>query len=171
MGNCDQARRSRRGLIGHLRAVVSGIALLVISATTGIAGECQSDEVLLRGERGEVRFSVEVADEPQERAKGLMFRESMPQSMGMLFIYPKPQPVAFWMKNTLISLDVIFLDKTGTVVRVHERAKPLDETPIFGGDEVFAVLEVNAGLAGRFGIGPGSELRHPAFGEDAAWPC
>lgn len=89
----------------------------------------------------------------------------------MLFVYDAPQIATFWMRNTLIPLDMIFADETGLVTHVHENAVPLDETTINGGENVQYVLEINGGLAGRLGIGPGTELRHPSIGDQAAWPC
>ncbi|WP_240758227.1 DUF192 domain-containing protein [Palleronia sediminis] len=139
-------------------------------AAAGIA--CRADAVTLTGDFGEARFRVEIADDNAERAQGLMNRESLPRGAGMLFIYDRPGPASFWMRNTLIPLDMIFLDETGTVLRVHENAVPLDESPIFGGDNVLAVLEINGGLAGAIGIGPGDRLSHPALPQDrAAAPC
>jgi len=85
-----------------------------------------------------------VADDAAERAQGLMFREAMPLSSGMLFVYGRPQRVSFWMRNTLIPLDMIFADARGVVTRVHAEAVPLDETPIDGGEGVQFVLEINA---------------------------
>jgi uncharacterized membrane protein (UPF0127 family) len=75
------------------------------------------------------------------------------------------------MKNTLVPLDMIFADATGTVTRVHSGAIPGDLTAIDGGPGVAFVLEINAGIAERLGIAPGAELRHPAIGPTAAWPC
>ncbi|MFV0360160.1 DUF192 domain-containing protein [Tropicimonas sp.] len=135
------------------------------------AADCRADAVDLRGDWGSARFSVEIADDEAERARGLMFREVLPRSSGMLFIYPRPQPSSFWMKNTLIPLDMLFLGPDGVVRHVHSRAVPGDLTPIPGGDGILAVLEINGGLAGAMGISEGSQMRHPAFGEDAAWPC
>jgi uncharacterized membrane protein (UPF0127 family) len=101
-----------------------------------------------------------------------MNRPSMPASAGMLFLYDAPQRATFWMKNTLIPLDMIFLDETGTVTRVHANAVPLDETTIDGGPGVVAVLEINGGLAAAIGITEGSQLRHPGLDQaQAAWPC
>jgi uncharacterized membrane protein (UPF0127 family) len=100
-----------------------------------------------------------------------MFRESLPREAGMLFLYEYPQQLSFWMRNTLIELDMIFLRPDGVVAHVHERAQPLDETPITGGRGLVAVLEVNGGLAREMGIVPGVALRHPFFGDRAAWPC
>nr|WP_232829384.1 DUF192 domain-containing protein [Tropicimonas sp. IMCC34043] len=125
----------------------------------------------MRGDWGRARFAVEIADDNAERAQGLMFREDMPKSAGMLFVYEAPQHASFWMKNTLIPLDMIFVDARGVVTRVHSGAVPGDLTPIDGGSGVLAVVEINAGLARAMGIGPGTELRHPAFGDSAAWPC
>lgn len=147
-------------------------AILVLAAGVAGAAGCAPGAVDLRGEWGQARFAVDVADEPAERSRGLMGVESMPAMRGMIFLYDRPQPASFWMRNTLIPLDMIFLDRTGTVTRVHENAVPLDETPIPGGDEVLAVLELNGGMAGRLGIAPGTELRHPGLPQaEAAWPC
>lgn len=101
-----------------------------------------------------------------------MFRESLPPSAGMLFVYDRPGRPSFWMKNTLIPLDMIFADPSGRVTRVHAMARPGDTTPIPGGEGVQFVLEINGGLAARLGIAPGAEMRHPAVNQtQAAWPC
>ena len=143
-----------------------------MSASAGTAlADCNDMRVDIRGDWGAARFSVEVADDAAERAKGLMNRDSLPRSAGMLFAYDHPQLVAFWMKNTLIPLDMIFMDETGRVTHVHENAVPLDETTIPGGENVQFVLEINGGLSAALGIGVGSELRHPIIGDDAVWPC
>ena len=146
-------------------------ALLALLPSLGHAA-CEPGRVDLRGDFGTAAFSVEIADDAEERAQGLMDRPSMPMGQGMLFVYERPQRVSFWMRNTLIPLDMVFLDETGEVTRVHENAVPHDETPIPGGDGVLAVLEINGGLAGRIGIEEGAEMRHPAFDQaTAAWPC
>lgn len=152
-----------------IRAATFTLGLLAASAASAA---CTETAVELRGDFGTARFNVEIADDPAERAQGLMNRPSMPASSGMLFLYEAPQRAGFWMKNTLIPLDMIFLDETGTVTRVHENAVPLDETTIDGGDGVLAVLEINGGLASAIGIGEGDQLRHPALDQSiAAWPC
>ncbi len=139
---------------------------------SGFAAQCDPDHVDLRWQGGKARFAIELADDFEERARGLMFRESMPRFSGMLFVYPKPASVAFWMKNTLIPLDMIFLDETGTVSAIHEQAIPGDLTPIPGGDGVLAVLEVNGGLVRKLGIPLGAQMRHPDFAATKAiWPC
>ncbi|MBV1902887.1 MAG: DUF192 domain-containing protein [Marinosulfonomonas sp.] len=151
-----------------------GLTAVLLAGLAGsvLASDCADDRVDLRGDWGSARFSVEIADDDKSRGQGLMHRKSMAMSTGMLFIYPRPQHAAFWMRNTLIALDMIFLDATGRVVRVHENAIPLDETTIDGGNGVLAVLEINAGLSKAVGISVGSQLRHPSFSQEIAiWPC
>jgi hypothetical protein len=149
-------------------AAVAGLLMTGAAA----ANACRDDAVTLRGDWGKARFSIEVADDTAERSQGLMHRRSMPLSSGMLFIYETPQPLSFWMRNTLIPLDLLFIDSQGVVQKIHHSAKPLDETPIPGGDNLLSVLEINGGLSKRLGITEGSEIRHPAFAQnDPAWPC
>jgi uncharacterized protein len=133
---------------------------------------CATGRVDLRWTGGRESFAVEVADDAAERAEGLMFRETMPLNEGMLFVYDAPRRPSFWMKNTLIPLDMIFADATGTVTRVHVNAVPQDLTGIDGGEGVQYVLEINGGLAAKLGIEAGAVLRHPAIpSATAAWPC
>lgn len=167
-------RAVERAPAGATGRIVAGALAGLLAGLWALAAvaECRDDTLDLRGPWGQARFSVEIADTPESQALGLMFRESLPRGAGMLFLYERPQPVAFWMRNTLIPLDMIFADETGTVRRVHHEAVPLDETPIPGGDAVLAVLEINGGLARRFGIAEGTEMRHPRLPQDrAAWPC
>ncbi|WP_281994572.1 DUF192 domain-containing protein [Ruegeria faecimaris] len=138
----------------------------------GAEAACRTDRVSLKNDKSQIGFDIELAVSPQERSRGLMFRESLPVRSGMLFVFDPPQPVAFWMKNTLIPLDLIFIDKTGMVTKVHHNAIPGDLTPIGGGDSVFAVLEINAGLADRYLITPGTQIQHKVFSlGPAIWPC
>lgn len=126
----------------------------------------------MRGSFGKLRFSVEVMDTEETRAQGLMFRESLPRYSGMLFVYDRPEAVNFWMKNTVIPLDMVFLNEYGRVVYIHENAIPRDLTPIFGGRDIKMVLEINGGLARRLGLSEGVQMRHPAFDQGKAqWPC
>jgi uncharacterized membrane protein (UPF0127 family) len=120
--------------------------------------------VTITGGFGAAAFNVDVAADEETRARGLMHVESMPLSKGMLFVYQRPQRMSFWMRNTLIELDMLFLDGFGVIRHIHHRAQPLDETPISGGDDLLlGVLEINGGLASRLGIQAGDVLRHPAF--------
>ncbi|MCT4609088.1 MAG: DUF192 domain-containing protein [Pelagimonas sp.] len=131
---------------------------------------CESDALQLRGDFGQVRFRIEVADTEKERAQGLMFVKSLPRFSGMLFVYDSARPVSFWMKNTYIPLDMIFADETGTVVHIHKGAVPHDLTPIPSGAPAQYVLEVNAGIAQQLGLKPGDQMRHPQI-FSPAWPC
>jgi uncharacterized membrane protein (UPF0127 family) len=132
---------------------------------------CGEGRVTAYGTFGQAQFSIELADAPEERARGLMFREAMGPFEGMLFVYERPQSVHFWMKNTLIPLDMIFTDQTGRIASIHHNAIPHDLTSIFGGDEIFAVLEVNAGMSNRLGLKVGDVLQHPAYGTSAIQKC
>lgn len=162
MGN----NRTRRNALG------AGVLALGLTGAGAWAGECSSGAVFLRGDWGEARFSVEVADDSAERAQGLMHRESMASAAGMLFVYEKPQTASFWMRNTLIPLDMLFVDSRGVVQHIHHMAKPHDESAILGGDNILAVLEINGGMAKKMRIAQGSSLRHPAFSDNnPAWPC
>lgn len=153
------------------RAAVFWLGLTLAPDPVLAEAACATGRVDLRWPGGSESFAVEVADEPQERSRGLMFRESLDPAAGMLFVYESPRRASFWMKNTLIPLDMIFADATGTVTRVHSNAIPGDLRMIDGGTGVAFVLEINGGLAARLGIVPGAELRHPAIGPAAAWPC
>ncbi len=162
MGKCVARGRGTAGLSLAL-ALWAGQAL----------ADCAPGAVELRGTGGALaRFTVEVADEDAERAQGLMNRPELPKSSGMLFVYETPRMAVFWMKNTLIPLDMIFADATGLVTHVHENAVPLDETSIVGGENVTYVLEINGGLARRLGIGPGAVMRSDLIAQEgAAWAC
>lgn len=143
---------------------------LVASAATA---ECSPDKVNLRGAFGQAAFTVEIADDDAERALGLMHRPSMPRFSGMLFDFQEPGSRSFWMENTLIPLDMLFINEAGVVRHIHHRARPLDRTPISGGSaDIRFVLEINGGMAERLRLQPGIEMQHPAVpAEQAAWPC
>jgi uncharacterized membrane protein (UPF0127 family) len=153
--------------------VTAGAALaLLAGAAAARAAGCAPGALDLRGPGGQVRLAVEIADDSGERARGLMHRESLGRFAGMLFVYDAPRRPSFWMKNTLIPLDMIFADAAGRVTRVHPMAVPGDLAPIDGGPGVQFVLEINGGMAAELGIAPGSEIRHPAIAQaGAAWPC
>jgi uncharacterized membrane protein (UPF0127 family) len=148
-------------------------ALLAVFASGVAAREtCEDNAVYLRGDWGQARFSIDVVDTPEARSRGLMFVENMPRMTGMLFVYEREQTVSFWMKNTLIPLDMIFADGRGVVQRVHENAVPQDVTAIPGGSNIQYVLEINGGLSEQLGIDAGTEMRHPSIANNvAAWPC
>ena len=104
------------------------------------------------------RFTVEVAASPEQQERGLMFRRSIAPDHGMIFPYNPPQHVAFWMKNTLIPLDIIYIRDDGRIARIVT-AKPLDETPLPSGEPIVAVLEIGGGRAAQLGIKAGDIAR------------
>ena len=147
------------------------LALGLVWAASGAIAVCADDIATVSGDFGQANFRIDLVDDDEERARGLMFVESMPTLGGMLFVYEAPRRATFWMRNTLISLDMLFADSTGVITRIHENAIPGDETTIDGGRDVLAVLEINGGMANRLGIAPGDIIQHPSFGPDAAKPC
>lgn len=172
LGNTKEARRPLT-LTGfrHCRVLAYALLFTVAGVTTAKA-DCAPDHVHLRWQGGQIQFATEVADTEAERSRGLMHRSELGRYEAMLFAYKAPKPVAFWMKNTLIPLDMLFLDERGVVTKIHSNATPLDLTSIFGGDSVQYVLEINGGLAQKLGIAVGAELRHPVLGSSiASWTC
>lgn len=108
-------------------------------------------------------FQVEVMRTADQRAKGLMFRRYMPPDRGMLFDFGASEPVAMWMQNTYIPLDMLFIRKDGTVARIAENAEPLSTRTIPSGEPVLSVLELNGGVARQLGIKPGDKVEHALF--------
>jgi uncharacterized protein len=108
-------------------------------------------------------FRIWVADDDARRARGLMFVRELAEQEGMLFVYPREQRVAMWMKNTLIALDMLFVDAAGVVVHVVENTEPHSLETIPSRRPVLAVVELKAGAAERLKIRPGARVLHPAF--------
>lgn len=106
------------------------------------------------------RFNSWIADDDQRRARGLMFIKQLRPDDSMLFIYPQPQPVAMWMKNTYVSLDMLFVAPDGEVIRVVEKTEPLSLKTIESGGIVLGVVELPAGTAARLKIAPGARVIH-----------
>jgi uncharacterized membrane protein (UPF0127 family) len=110
-------------------------------------------------------FTVEIARTTDQRAQGLMWRRKVPRGTGMLFLHPSDRVLKMWMKNTLVPLDMLFIDRTGTIVRIKERTVPHSTAVISSGRKARAVLELAGGTASRLGIKPGDRVRHEAFAE------
>jgi uncharacterized membrane protein (UPF0127 family) len=108
-------------------------------------------------------FQVEIAATPAQRSRGLMFREHLAADRGMLFDFERPQPVTMWMRNTLISLDMLFVRDDGRISRIVAETEPLSDRTIGSGEPVRAVLELRGGRAAELGIRPGDRLIHPLF--------
>lgn len=147
------------------------LALMVLVALAMPVGAARAQQdvpvnyssplVIATAEGARHEFMVEVVQTGPARTQGLMFRNSMPREAGMLFLFPESAERYFWMKNTLIPLDIVFIQGNGTIHHIHEGAKPLDLTPIPSNGPVPVVLELNAGTARALGIKPGDRVLHP----------
>lgn len=119
---------------------------------------------MLKTDSGPHSFTVELAATPQEKALGLMYRRSLPANAGMLFLYDRPQPLTMWMRNTLISLDMVFIGADMRVHRIETHTEPFSTDIISSDGEVKAVLELNAGTAAAIGLKVGDEVDSPQLG-------
>jgi uncharacterized membrane protein (UPF0127 family) len=138
--------------------------VLIFFALIGTAWAADASRLTIDTEHGTRAFNVELATTADQMAVGLMYRRGLAPDAGMLFVYPSARQVAFWMKNTLIPLDMLFIGDDGRIRRIVERTVPLSETPIASLDDVRAVLELNGGTAERLGIKPGDKIHDPALG-------
>jgi len=147
-----------------LRSLPAALAVLaLLTSAAGAAPACDPDQIEILADPGSRTFSIEIADDPAEQARGLMYRPALPADAGMLFVYDRPSPASFWMRNTMIPLDMIFIDDTGRVESIAERTDPYSERVSSSQGDVRAVLEINGGLSRALGIGPGDQVIHPAF--------
>lgn len=121
------------------------------------------EQIQIMAANGPHSFSVEIAADPASRAHGLMERRDLPPDSGMLFDYHTPQDVAFWMKNTPLPLDMLFIRADGTISAIVASATPYSETPIPSVEPVQAVLELNGGRAAELGIKPGDKVQSSIF--------
>jgi uncharacterized membrane protein (UPF0127 family) len=139
------------------------LALICVAAPPPLRAQEALENLEVITSDGPHSFSVEVMRTPEQLAQGLMFRRYMPDDRGMLFDFKTEQPVQFWMKNTYLPLDMIFVSKAGLIVSIKENAEPLSEKLIPSGGPVLAVLEVNAGTAARIHAKPGDTVRASLF--------
>ena len=154
-----------------MRAFCAVLLALFLTAGSGFghaganaeAGALPHTSVTIETARGPVRFTVEVATDKTSQERGLMFRKHLPANAGMLFDFHKPVTVNFWMKNTVLPLDIIFIRADGTISTIHARAVPHSEIDMPSAEPVRAVLEINGGLAEALGIEPGDRVRNPIF--------
>lgn len=128
------------------------------------ADEFRKDAVRIKTASGdEMVFYVEIAQTKVQQQKGLMHRPYMPEDAGMLFVFNGEGNRTFWMENTLIPLDMIFIKEDGTIAHIHSMAKPQSRDLISSGQPVSAVLEINGGLSDQFGIRVGDKVISPFF--------
>jgi len=148
------------------------LLLMFLGVTASLPGVSSSAELQRFGTSaltivspgGRHQFTVEVAETPAQMTQGLMFRQTMAADAGMLFDYKQPTMATMWMRNTLIPLDMLFVDAQGRIVNIHERAVPETDDVIAAAAPVRAVIELNGGTAARLGIKPGDQVLHPIFG-------
>jgi uncharacterized protein len=152
---------SRWRLARAVALLVTVVALHAALVPARAAGEATIEIV---SDSGVHAFSVELATNDEERERGLMFRKELPEGHGMLFDFQQDQPVSFWMHNTYISLDMIFIRGDGRILRIEENATPLSDRLIASGGPVRGVLEVIGGTARKLGIAPGDRVTGAFFG-------
>jgi uncharacterized protein len=145
------------------RLLAAGFAAASLAACATGAGAQQLEPLEITTAKGIQRFQVEIADTEAERAQGLMYRQGLETDRGMLFIFEAAEPQSFWMKNTLIPLDIIFIGADGRVLNIEADAKPLTLVSRRSAGPAKFVLELKAGEAARRGIAPGAKVRHRAI--------
>jgi uncharacterized membrane protein (UPF0127 family) len=144
-------------------ATLLPVLVILLLAEASIAQDAATSALVINSGSGTHRFQVELADTPEKRSLGLMHRRSMPANAGMLFDFKSDEPVAMWMRNTVIPLDMLFIARDGRIVNIADRTVPFSETGIPSKGPVRAVLELNAGTASRLQIKPGDRVTHPIF--------
>ena len=122
------------------------------------------ETLVIEGTNGSNSFNVEIADTADEQARGLMYRENLPADQGMLFEFDEPKIATIWMKNTPISLDILFVRSNGKILKIEHFAKPYSLRSASSEGVVAAVVELNGGRARDLGIMPGDVVKHPFFG-------
>jgi uncharacterized protein len=145
-----------------LRALFAIATVAISFVSSGAQGQKLEPLAIVTGS-GRHDFMVEVARDDATRAQGLMYRRSLAPDRGMLFDFKRVEPIAMWMQNTYVSLDMLFIRPDGTIARVAQNTEPLSTRTIPSGEPVLAVLEVVAGTAARLGIRPGDRVEHPLF--------
>jgi uncharacterized protein len=149
------------------RRLVTVLAFLAVAlwlpASPGQVHATDQQTLEIVTKRGVHVFAIEVAVTDEERTRGLMYRKNLPEGQGMLFDFKPNQEVSMWMKNTYVSLDMIFIRSDGRILRIAENTTPLSENIISSGGAVRGVLEVVAGTAKRLGIAAGDRVAHPLF--------
>jgi len=144
-------------------AVFAVLALIVPMAA--VAAPLPVETISIDTKAGPHSFSVEVAADDESREKGLMYRKTMAPDAGMLFDFHTPQLVSFWMENTILPLDMLFVRADGTIARIKANATPYSRENIPSGEPVQLVIELNAGRAAALGITEGAKVHAPELGK------
>jgi uncharacterized membrane protein (UPF0127 family) len=155
---------ARLRVSGRLMMSLAAVsAVLVILCVNPAARAASFQPLEIATKSGVHVFSVEMATTEDEKTKGLMYRKELPDGKGMLFDFSPEQQISMWMKNTYISLDMIFIRADGRILRIAENTEPLSTRIISSGGLAKGVLEVIAGTAQKYGIQPGDRVAHPLF--------
>lgn len=151
---------------GAARRAALFLLLAVAALMAGVGGsfaQMRRETLKILTASGEHSFQIEIAETAEQKARGLMFRRSLADDAGMLFPYLPPQEATMWMRNTYISLDMVFIAGNGSVHRVEEGTEPFSERVISSNGDVAAVLELRAGIARKIGLKRGDKIVHPMF--------
>jgi uncharacterized membrane protein (UPF0127 family) len=159
--NFDRGVDAHRARAGRWVVAVAAVAIFAFAGPGPQAASVQPLEIVTKN--GVQVFSVEMATTEQEKETGLMYRKELADGKGMLFDFSPEQEVSMWMKNTYISLDMIFIRADGRILRIAENTEPLSTKIIPSGGLAKGVLEVIAGTAKKYGIEPGDRVGHPLF--------
>ena len=153
------------------RSTILLLGVLLAVTLPAAAGDAQPQsqnyataELTIVTAKGPQRFHIELAETPAQMEQGLMFRRELAPDAGMLFDFKQPTMATMWMRNTLIPLDMLFVDANGRIVNIHERAVPQSDAIIAAASPVRAVIELNGGTVARLGIKPGDRVLFPIFG-------
>ena len=152
-------------IFGVLRSAFAAVRLAFALLLVSAAAACSADNhAVFHTAKGDFAFTVEIADTEQLRERGLMFRTSLAPDAGMLFDYHKEQQAAFWMQNTLIPLDMVFISADGIVKTIHVNARPMDTTAIPSEVPIRFVMEIPGGRSQEIGLKVGDKFDHPRVG-------
>jgi hypothetical protein len=155
-------------MLARRRLLVLIVALFPVLAGPAARAQFQTfptSELTIVTASGPHPFRIELATTPEQMAQGLMFRRQLAPDAGMLFDFGQPIMATMWMKNTLIPLDMLFVDQDGRIVNIRERAVPESLDTIAAAAPVRAVIELNGGTAARLDIRPGDRVIYPIFGD------
>jgi len=145
------------------RALLNILWPVLLLAIVGSAAGMPRETIVIDTQKGRHRFQVEIAKDAASQERGLMYRRHMATDAGMIFPFAKPEMVIFWMKNTYLPLDLLFVRGDGTISSIAENAVPMSTKPIPSGEPISAVIEVNAGRARALGIAPGERVHAREF--------
>jgi uncharacterized membrane protein (UPF0127 family) len=149
----------------QVRTAFAAARLALVLLLLGVSGACSADNRgVFHTAKGDFAFNLEVADTAGERERGLMFRTNLAPDAGMLFDFHHEQQATFWMQNTLIPLDMIFIAADGTVKTIHVNARPMDTTTIPSRVPVRFVVEIAGGRSREIGLEVGDRFEHPRVG-------